>query len=336
MPAIWHWHDYRGRVRFRKTIPTLAAAALLLGACAPAPPEAGDDGEANCGFALPAMTSPQRVVTIKSAPAEAMLALGLGELLVGVAFLDGPLPPWLEGAAQDTVAAAPFSSGVPGLEATLELRPDLILAGWESNLTASGVGTREQLAGLGVATWVPPSACENPEHRTSPLTFEAVLADLSRLGAMFGAEEAAAALTAEMTARWEAAPRDGRGLTALWWSSGTAIPFVGGGDGAPQMIMEHLGLSNVAASLPERWTSFSWEAVLAADPDVLVLVDADWNTAAAKWEHLVTDPALSQLTAVRHQRVLVVPFAATEPGVRNAEAAEALAAQLTGLDFDAQ
>ena len=69
------------------------------------------------------------------------------------------------------------------------------------------------------------------------------------------------------------------GLTALWYSSGDDTPYVGAGIGAPQMIMEAAGLDNVAADVEDTWTSMGWEAIVAADPDVIVLVDAAWNTA---------------------------------------------------------
>jgi iron complex transport system substrate-binding protein len=62
-----------------------------------------------------------------------------------------------------------------------------------------------------------------------------------------------------------------------------------------------------------------------------VLVDATWNTAAKKIELLEQNPATSQLTAVREHRYLTVPFASTEAGVRDADAAVSLSQQLAAL-----
>ena len=102
---------------------------------------------------------------------------------------------------------------------------------------------------------------------------------------------------------------------------------------ATQMIMDAVGLTNIAAGVRDTWSSFSWEQVAADDPDVIVLVDATWNSAAKKRELLATSPATANLTAVREERYLVVPFPATEAGVRNVPAALDLAAQLAALDL---
>ena len=86
------------------------------------------------------------------------------------------------------------------------------------------------------------------------------------------------------------------------------------------MIMDAAGLTNIFADVHDTWTSAGWEQVVAADPDVIVLVDAAWNTAEKKIALLEANPATSQLTAVREKRYLIVPFAAGEAGVRNADA----------------
>ena len=95
------------------------------------------------------------------------------------------------------------------------------------------------------------------------------------------------------------------GLTALWYSSGDDTPYVGAGIGAPQMIMDAAGLENIAADVEDTWTSMGWEAIVAADPDVIVLVDAAWNTAEQKIAHLESNPATAALPAVQQQRYLV-------------------------------
>src|SRR5690606_16580785 len=122
------------------------------------------------------------------------------------------------------------------------------------------------------------------------------------------------------------------GLTALWYSSGTKTPYVGAGTNAPAMILEALGLTNIYADIAEGWTSASWEAIVAADPDVIVLVDAAWNSADQKKRLLAESPITSQLDAVIHERYLVLPFPASEAGVRNVPATVDMAAQLARLD----
>ncbi|RPF22187.1 putative F420-0 ABC transporter substrate-binding protein [Myceligenerans xiligouense] len=288
----------------------------------------------NCGFATEILAPPERVVTIKSSTTEMLLALGLGDRIVGTAFLDGPVPGALSDAAAGVPAVAdPMADEAPGSEAVLALEPQLVYAGWESNITAETAGDRDTLANLGVATYVSPAACKDPEYMPDPLTFDDVFGEIEEVGTIFGADDAAADLVAEQRAALEAVEADDRGLTALWYSSGDDVPYVGAGIGAPQMIMEAAGLENVAADVHDTWTSFAWEEAVDADPDVIVLVDAAWNTAGAKMERLAENPATAEMTAVRNENYVVVPFPATEAGVRNVDAVADVVEQLGDLDL---
>ncbi|MDR2723078.1 MAG: putative F420-0 ABC transporter substrate-binding protein [Cellulomonadaceae bacterium] len=283
----------------------------------------------NCGLDVTFDSPPQRVVTIKSSTAEMMLALGLGDRIVGAAALDGPVPAWLDPAG--TAVDTPLSDGVPGQEATLALHPDLIYAGWESNLTADGAGDREALHALSINTYVSPPACRTPGTQPAPLTFDDVFADILQISHIFDADDAALALVNSQRATLDGLTPDPRGLTALWWSSAKDTPYVGAGAGAPQMMMEAAGFTNIAAGINDTWTSMSWEQVIADNPDIIIVVDAAWNTAASKIDYLTQHPALSQLPAVRDQRFIIVPFPATEAGVRNVSAVESLVAQAAAL-----
>ena len=274
-------------------------------------------------------SAPQRILTVKSSTTEMLLALGLSERVVATAFPDGPVPTWLaDAAAGNDAVSTPLTTQAPGPEAVTEVEPDLVYAGWESNLTAESAGDRGTLATLGVASYVSPSACKGEAYMPDPLTFDDVFADITEIGTVLDVPAAAEALVAQQRADLDSVVPDDRGLTALWYSSGTDIPYVGAGIGAPQMIMDAAGLTNVAADVHDTWTPFGWEDVVAADPDVIVLVDAAWNTADSKIELLEQNAATANLTAVREQRYVVVPFAATEAGVRNVSAVAEVVDQL--------
>lgn len=282
----------------------------------------------NCGFALDIPAAPQRVVAIKSTAAELLLSLGLEEQLVGLAFLDGPLPEALAGAA----AGIPvLSEKLPSQEVVLEVEPDFIYGGWESNFAADGAGERPTLQQLGVASYVAPAACRTV--KPVKLSFDQLFAEIAEMGAIFDVEDKAEALISEQKAALAGVAADTRGLTAVWYSSGTKAPYVGAGSNAPAMIMEALGLENIFAEVDEGWTAASWEAVVDANPDVIVLVDAAWNSAEAKKTLLAENPITSKLDAVVNQRYLVVPFPASEAGIRNVPATVDMAGQLAGLSF---
>lgn len=279
----------------------------------------------NCGMSVTLDAAPQRVVTIKSTATELLLALGLADKIVGVGFQDGPLP-------DDLAADLPvLSDKLPSQEVVLEAEPDFIYGGWESNFAADGAGERPTLAQLGVATYVAPAACRSI---TPPkLSFEQLFSEFAEMGTIFDVSASAEALVAEQQATLATIAPDTRALTALWYSSGTKTPYVGAGINAPAMIMEALGLANIFAHVEEGWTSASWEAIVDVNPDVIVLVDAAWNSAEQKKALLAENPITSQLDAVIHQRYLVLPFPAAEAGIRNVPATADLAEQLSRLTF---
>jgi iron complex transport system substrate-binding protein len=328
----------------------MAAAATALSACTPAggTDTAADRGDStagapapaatvtSCGTTVPVPAEARAVVALKSSAVEAVVALGGAGQLVGVAALDGDLPTHVTGvddAAWD-VTLPILSEDVPSFEAVLELEPDAVLAGWESNLSAEGAGAREDWADLGVATWVSPSACRDPELQPDHLAFDDVFAEIEAVGTLLGREEeAGSVVAAQRSALADLAARVGGadGPRALWWSSGTDTPYVGGGIGAPQLIMDAAGLGNVAADIADTWASLSWEEIAERDPEVIVLVDSAWNTAEHKRAALAANPVTAAMDAVRQERYLVVPFPATQAGVRTLDAALALADQLAAL-----
>lgn len=285
----------------------------------------------NCGTTVIVPAPPRRIVTVKSSTTELLLALGLGDRIVGTAFLDGPFPEELadEGASLNVI-----SDFLPGQEAVLGLAPDFIYGGWESNFTADGVGERDALAALNIRTYVSPAACKGEGYVPDPLTFDTVFAEIQEAGAIFGVQDAAAKLVADQQASLDALVPVGGAPTALWYSSGTDSPYVGAGIGSPAMIMDAAGLTNIFADVHDTWSSVGWESIVAADPSVIVLVDATWNTAASKMATLESNPATRELTAVKNKRYIVLPFAATEAGIRNVEATASVIDQLTALDQD--
>ena len=282
----------------------------------------------NCGFALSVAAPPERIVTIKSTATETLLALGLGDRIVGTAFPDGPVPEKWAAAADGIPTISEFA---PSQEAVLALEPDFVYGGWESNFTADAAGERNSLRELGVGSYVSPAACKESGYKPAKLTFDDVFAQIGEAGEVFGAPDAAAALVTDQREKLAQVKADKRGFTALWYSSGTDTPYVGGGIGAPQMMLDTLGLTNIAANVNDTWTSLGWEAIVNSDPDVIVLVDASWNTAESKIEALEGNPATSGLFAVQNGRYLRIPFAAGEAGVRNVDAVADLATQLSQL-----
>jgi len=315
----------------------LVAAALLLAGCsaATADPAATSGSPTadkpvviqNCDTKVTFAAAPKRVVSIKSTSTEILLALGLGDRIVGTAFQDGPVPAkWASQAAR----LHKISDFMPSEEALLALEPDMVYTGWESAFSPDQAGTRAELTALGVGTYVQPAACRTT-GAPAKLTFADIFGELKQVGSIFRVDAAADKLVAQQKAELATVKKSSKGLSALWYSSGTDTPYVGAGTGAPELVMQTVGLKNVAADVKQTWSTLGWESIVADDPDVIILIDATWNTAASKITSLESNPATAKLSAVKNHRYITLPFPASEGGVRTVDAAVSVSKQLKAL-----
>ena len=316
-----------------RALPLALLASIALAGCAttaaapsPAPTADGPVVVDNCGTSVSFAAAPERVVTIKSTSTEMLLALGLGDRIVGTAFQDGPVP---EQWAADAASLVSIADKVPSEEVVLEQEPDLVYAGWESAFAADGAGDRAELATLGVNSYVSPSACQS-SGQPAKLSFDDVFGDIEQVASIFRVDPAP--LIAAQQKTLDSIEKTGAGRTAFWYSSGSDTPYAGAGIGAPELVLETVGLQNIAADVKATWAPLGWESVVDADPDFIVLIDASWNTVQKKIELLEGNPATAGLSAVVNKRYLVLPFASSEAGVRTVEAAASLSQQIAELD----
>lgn len=310
----------------------LPLALLALTACGDQTPDSGPAPAAaavtvaNCGHTVAPETTPERIVTLNQGATEIVLALGAEEQLVGTAYLDDEVSEaWADAYARVPV----LSDEYPSREAILEQRPDLVVGSYASAFTDRAAGDRESLDELGIASYLSPFAC--PDDADVPeISWETIHQQIEELALLLDREEEGDALVEQQRATLDEirGRSPAEGLSVLWWDGGTDTPMVGAGEGGPQLILDALGATNVFADLAGEWATTSWEAVLEADPDLIVLVDASWDTAEEKTAFLREDPALRDLTAVREEAFITVPFSTSTPGVRNVEAVQLIDAQL--------
>lgn len=276
----------------------------------------------NCGQTVTLDAPATRAITVNQGATESALALGAGGDLVGTAYLDDAIAPRYQ-QAYDAVPV--IADKYPDLETVLSKKPDLVAASYSSAFGDKGIGSRDELAGLGVATYVSPFGCANTADRPEP-SWDAIAGEASDYGTLFGrtAEADAANQTMRETLGRLQQAGHGKGVKILWWDNETTAPSVGAGQGGPQLIMDAVGATNIFAALPGSWADASWEQVVAADPDVIVLIDANFSSAESKRTYLENDPALRELTAVRNRAYVVIPFSESTPGARTIDGAVAL------------
>lgn len=310
------------------------AAVFLLSACAgsdseTSAPAKGESVVENCGLEVSPEAPPERIFALNTSSLENLLALGLEDRVVGAAATDEGVREDLRAAAKKIKNYPTGDADYPSSETILDTEPDLIYSVYPSAYRAEGgVATREELDDLGVPTYLSPGRCPDRDKKQPP-TFEENWEELRELGRLTGTEDEAKKLVAEQEKALEDVradlPDDVGDVDVFWWDMGTKeAPTAGACCGAPGMILEELGVNNAFDDLPDHWSETSWEKVADRDPDLVVIADMGDGDADKKIKHAQTDPTLKELDAFQEDKVVVVPFVQTSPGLQNVTAVETI------------
>ncbi|MFJ1873353.1 ABC transporter substrate-binding protein [Streptomyces sp. KS_5] len=309
----------------------LAATVTATGCGATVEKQADSESSAvtltNCGREVTYDKVPERVVTNDVGITELMFALGLEERMAGFAMPDdkGDLTgvPWKGGYEK----VKWLSKDQLTKENVLDARADLVFAGWNYGFREEGGFTPEALKKLGIPSYVLTESCRNGRTDSSrgimpPL--DALYADLTNLGKLFGVEKRAAALIADFKeqvaqVRAKAPTGDGRPKVFLY-DSGQDQPFTSGRFAAPEQIISEAGGTNVMHDVADSWTTVGWETVVERDPDVIVICDYGDVSAEQKKKFLLSYGPLRNVSAVRHKRIFVLDYVDLVESPRNPSA----------------
>ena len=284
----------------------------------------------SCGVSHTFESVPSRAITLNQQATEVMLALGLEESLVGTAYMDDAIPEQWQ-AAYNSIPV--LAEKYPAAEVVLAKEPDFLFTGCGSAFSEDNLGAAEKWHGLGIGTYLVDASCKVKHPKDVPLTVEPIFHDIETVGKLFAVEARAEELVTGLKARLDVVQEDPAGAeqTAFIYDSGTDTPFSIGCCGGPALLAKLTGLESISADVPGTWVDLSWERVMAADPDVILLIEADWSTAADKRAHMEADPVLSELRAVKEGRFVTVPFSETLLGMRFVDGVETVNRQLAGL-----
>ena len=295
----------------------------------------------NCGTAITFDRAPGRAVSNDINSTEDMLALGLEPEMVGDFGVDGDGPEAkpIPDEYLDAFKRVPdISPDYFTLEKLVSLHPDFLFAGWNYGLQVGSALTPDNLAKYGIQTLVLSESCAHVQSGNDEVSISDTYQDLRNLGAIFGVETRAQHVIAQMQAQVATVQAKVVGqqpVTVFDYDSGEAAPFTGPGLAMPTALISLAGGTNIFASLKQTWTSVSWEQVVAADPQCIVINDYGTPTAAQKEQFLETSPITQNLTAVKDRCFLPLSYDEVTPGPRNGEAVVALAHWLHPTAFGA-
>jgi iron complex transport system substrate-binding protein len=319
----------------------------------------------NCGMTRTLTSVPTRAITMNQGATEFMLAMGLHGSMVGTAYLDDAIwpryaaayaaipvlsssypnethimaqtPDFIVGSYSSAFRAVYNTSrGERGIFSSKTVGPCL---GNGSEWGQSWTTCRPQLHANGIGTYLFQDACEDSSMRPAAVTEETVYEEMRALASVFDVD--AETLIADMKQDFSQAAglissgMHGSLLKTVWLDCVgrcCSVPegqeeqvFVGGGTGAPNMLMKEAGLTNVFAERSGGWTCVNVSDIAVAKPDLIVVVDAAWDTAIDKIKFLYDDAAFCQLEVLRAARFVSIPFSATTLSPRNGPAALDLA-----------
>lgn len=303
----------------------------------------------NCGVNITVNKAPERAVTLGQNSSEIMLMLGLQDKMAGTAFWPNKVMPELaEANSKVKVLTVEF----PTFESILAQNPDFVAAALPSLIgPSSKVAKREDLDKVGVTSYLSPSMCVKPGVKTDKSGYgdrsalwnmDAQYKEIEDVAQIFDVQDKGAAVIADFKKREEAlraqAPKDGKKLSYVFWFSSpspSADAYLGGKNSASGFIADVLGGTNAISSEAES-PALNWETIIAADPDVIVVAQVDRNRwdldkAEAKIKFLKSDPATSQMKAVKNNAIVVMNGQAMNPSVQTIGGAEKIAEQLKAL-----
>jgi iron complex transport system substrate-binding protein len=268
-------------------------------------------GAQDSGSAAPSARTATRVVSVNPSLTAILLALGAGDLLVGVDEFSA--------SQQPAVADLPRVGGLfnPSLEAVVALEPDLVVL-------VPSVEQRDfvrRLREIGVRVVV----FEN-------IRFEQVLQNIEGLGRLVGREVEAARRIAEIRSVRASAER----LTAGRESPRTVVVlqrdpvFVVGRGGFVDELLAATGAENLGARFEDAYPQVAVEWLVAAAPEVLIDMTDEPGDPLEYWSRWPAIPA------VAGRRVLHLDPFVTLPGPDLDRSIRALVESLHGPALAAQ
>lgn len=285
-----------------------------------------------------------RIASLVPGATEMICALGLEEGLIAVSHeCDHPpqaveglpritrsiLPSGLSPAAVDEAVNRAVAEGRPLYEVDadllLDLEPDLVVTQGVCDVCAvspetlvplrSRLPARTRLVTLSARSW------------------EGVLEDLRQLGEAAGVPAQAETLAEELRSRWQELPgASGEGAPRVLMLEWPDPPFYGG-HWVPEMVRAAGGVAVLGeVGKPSRRTT--WEAVAAADPDLVVAIGCgyDTRTNAEQARRLYAHPRAGLLRALQNGALWAADANSyfSRPGPRLVRGAELLAGLFAG------
>lgn len=255
---------------------------------------------------------PQKVLTLGPNCTELFIALGLSDTIVGTSLNNHSRGP-LEEYAETYNNLPELTHGSATREAVLSSGADFIYGmSWEFGETGLNVDELEQY-GIKV-------------YQNNATTMDDIYTEINDLGRIFKIEETTTTFINNQKEQIEAiqlkinpqAP-----IKVLVYDSGNNGVFTATGANFESRLIELAGGKNIFDSLQDKeWATVSYEDILQAQPDIILIHDYDAPSVEEKLNEIKTNPTLSQLECVKNNHFATIELESVLPGDRMAYAVQ--------------
>jgi iron complex transport system substrate-binding protein len=303
-----------------KLIVILTASIILLSACAPAatptlqptplpsPTPASLTFTDDLGRTITLEAPAQRIVTLGASIVESLFALGAGEQIVGrEEFSLYPVE------AQSIPSVGSLFGNLPS-ETILAMEPDLVIAP-----EIISVEQVQALENLNLTVY----------YQKNPTTFDELYTNLSDLAALTGHTREAETLNRDLAMRVEAIVNT---LAAVETrpkvfyeldATDPENPYTTGAGTFIDTLISMAGGENIGAALEGAYAQISSEQVINANPEVILLADADYGVTP---EIVAARAGWADISAITNGRVFPFdPNLGSVPGPRLVDGLEYMA-----------
>jgi len=299
------------RVKGRVFALGLTIVLILVAGCAqatPTPPEARTVAVVDdAGREVEITGVPERIISLAPSNTEILFALGLGDKVVGVTdFCDYP---------EEALEIEKVGGIEPNYEKIVALEPDLVLAIGGSPAQLEKAQAMED---LGLTALV-----------LEPSGMEGVFANIELIGEATGAQEKASELVTQLRARVEevtekvAAVEDRPKVFFELDATDPSRPYTAGPGSFIDALIDMAGGINLGAAAEIRWAQFSAEEIIAQDPEIIILGDANYGVTV---ESVKERPGWGVITAVKEGAIYPIDDTlVSRPGPRIVDGLEELA-----------
>lgn len=263
----------------------------------------------------------QKAVTLSQFMTEMLLALDLGDEMVGTALLDNPILTEFEDAYNKIPELEIGESHSISKEAFIATGADFV-SGWDMSISEQTTGSPEELIQKDITPFMAKSY--NPDA-----TVETVYEDFELLGKIFGVQDKATEVIDNMKTDIKSVTdkvgdiKQEERVKTMVYDSGENQAMVVGSGLANNLIDLAGGLNIYGEDANQPYLNVSWESVVAKNPEVILVTDyMAGPSVEEKINFLKSHPALKDVEAIKNDKIYVVGLADLSPGVRNPKVIE--------------